>query len=253
MEEEIKTENPTWELKDRNYYLLNGKAPLTYTLPSKHTRRFPLLWFDNEKGSQKEIRYATNQESVFVEDQKGQCTMQHIVFKDGTLYVPKEKQALQKLLSIYHPHLGRRYAEINPQAIAIDALEDLNIEIDALNAARDLEVSHMEAILRVEEGSIVSKMSSKEIKRDCLLFAKRDPILFLTLLNDENVELRNFGIKAREAGIITLSQDQRTFKWGSNGRKLFTIPFDENPYSALAAWFKTDEGVEVYKTIDKKV
>ena len=107
-----------------------------------------------------------------------------------------------------------------------------------MNAARDLDIEHMEAILRVEEGSIVSKMSSKEIKRDCLLFAKRDPMLFLTLLNDENVELRNFGIKAREAGIIKLSQDQRTFTWGSNGRKLFTIPFDENPYSALAAWFK---------------
>ena len=113
MEEEIKT--PKWEIKDRNYYLLNGKSPLTYTLPSKHTRRFPLLWFDTELGSQKEIRYATNQDSVFVEDQHGQCTMQHIVFKDGVLRVPKEEQALQKLLSIYHPHLGRRYAEMNPQ------------------------------------------------------------------------------------------------------------------------------------------
>ena len=111
----------------------------------------------------------------------------------------------------------------------------------------------MEAILRVEEGSSVSKMSSKEIKRDVISFAKRNPVLFLTLLNDENVELRNFGIKAQEAGIIKLSQDQRTFKWGSNGRKLMTIPFDENPYSALAAWFKTDEGVEVYKTIEKKL
>ena len=32
-----------------------------------------------------------------------------------------------------------------------------------------------------------------------------------------------------------------------------TVPFEENPYSALAAWFKTDEGVEVYKTITKKL
>ena len=31
------------------------------------------------------------------------------------------------------------------------------------------------------------------------------------------------------------------------------VPFDENPYSALAAWFKTDEGVEVYKSIEKKL
>ena len=80
-----------------------------------------------------------------------------------------------------------------------------------------------------------------------------NPVLFLELSEDENVVLRNFAITARERGIITLGDDQRTFKWGSNGRKLMTIPFDENPYSAMAAWFKTDEGLEVYKSIEKKL
>jgi hypothetical protein len=28
---------------------------------------------------------------------------------------------------------------------------------------------------------------------------------------------------------------------------------DEHPYSALAAWFKTDEGMEVFKTIEKRL
>ena len=96
-------------------------------------------------------------------------------------------------------------------------------------------------------------MTRFEAKKNLLLFAKRKPGLFLNLANDENVQLRNFGIKAIEAQIINLSQDQRTFHWSSNDRKLFTVPFDENPYSALAAWFKTDEGVEVYKSIEKRV
>ena len=84
------------------------------------------------------------------------------------------------------------------------------------------------------------------------MFANRNPELFLELAQDENVGLRNTAIKATEAGIIALSQDQRTFTWASNGRKLMNVPFDENPYSAMAAWFKTDEGVEVYKSIEKK-
>ena len=96
-------------------------------------------------------------------------------------------------------------------------------------------------------------MSSKELRRDLLLFAKNNARLFIELANDENVILRNFGIRATEAHIIKLSDDQRYFMWASNGKKLMTIPFDENPYSALAAWFKTDEGVEVYKTIEKKI
>jgi hypothetical protein len=41
--------------------------------------------------------------------------------------------------------------------------------------------------------------------------------------------------------------------WGSNDRKLMTVPFDEHPYSALAQWFKTDEGMEVYSNIEKRL
>ena len=75
----------------------------------------------------------------------------------------------------------------------------------------------------------------------------------MELANDENVMLRNFGIRATEAGIISLSQDQRSFTWVSNDKKLMTIPFDENPYSAFAAFLKTDEGVPVFKSIEKKL
>ena len=100
---------------------------------------------------------------------------------------------------------------------------------------------------------MVCKMGSKELKRDLLLFARNNPELFISLANDDNVQLRNVAIVAAENGVINLSQDQRTFTWGSNGRKLMNVPFDENPYSAMAAWFKTDEGVEVYKSIEKKL
>ena len=96
-------------------------------------------------------------------------------------------------------------------------------------------------------------MSSKELKRDLVLFDKRKPKLFLELANDENVELRNLALRAQSAGIIKLSQDQRTIHWASNDRKLLTVPFDENPWSACAAFFKTDEGVEVFKSIMKKL
>jgi len=85
------------------------------------------------------------------------------------------------------------------------------------------------------------------------MFARTNPVLFLELVKDENVMLRNLAIKAKEMGIIVLSQDQRSFTWGSTSRKLMEVPFDENPYSAFASWLKTDEGVEVYKSIQKRI
>ena len=244
---------PTWEIRDRIYYLKGRKTPLTLTIPGKHTRKHSLLYFDPETGKQREIRYATNQDSPLVDEQKGECTMGHIRFLDGKLLVPKEKQNLQKLLSLYHPLKGRIYEEFNAVEKAEDELDMLDLQIDALNAARSMDIDQAEAILRVEKGSAVNSMSSKELKRDLLLFAKNNPALFINLANDENVMLRNFAIRASEANIIKLSQDQRTFTWTSTGRKLMNVPFDENPYSAFAAFLKTDEGVEIYKSIDKKL
>jgi len=242
-----------WEIKDRTYYLTGAHSPLTYTMAARHTARFPLLWFNTKTGEQKEIRYATNQNSPFVDEQKGESTLGHIIFHNGTLTVPKEKQNLQKLLSLYHPDANKTYAEFDAVAEATDDLDDLMLEAEATNYAINMDVDQGEAILRVEPGSGVSTMSSKAIKRDLILFAKRNPSLFMDLANDENVQLRNIAIKASEDGIIKLSQDQRTFMWGTNDKKLMTVPFDENPYSAMAAYFKTDEGVEVFKSIEKKM
>jgi hypothetical protein len=243
----------TWEIKDRVYVLRNNKSPLTFTIPSKHTRKHSLLYFDIEQNKQRELRYATNQPTPFVDEQKGEATMGHIIFKDGTLVVDKSNQALQKLLSLYHPLKNKVYNEFDKVEIAEDELDTLNLQIDALNAAKQMDVDHAEAVLRTELGSKVSNMSSKELKRDLMLFAKSNPKLFLDLANDENVQLRNFAVRAAELNIVKLSDDQRYFKWGSNGRKLMEVPFDENPYSAFAAFLKTDEGVEVFKSIEKKL
>jgi len=247
-----KVVKPTWEYKDRNYYLLGNKNPLTYTLPSRHNSRYPLVTFDEKVGYERELRYATNQKSIFVDEQEGQITLKHIVFENGHLMVPKEKRNLQEFLHRHH-HSNLIFAEYDRVEVAKDDVQDLELELIAMNAAMDMEVDFAEAILRVELGTKVSKMSSKELKRDLLLFARKNPSLFIELANDENVQLRNFAIIATESNIIKLSSDNRTFTWASNNRKLMNVPFDENPYSAIAAWFKTDEGLEVYRSIEKKI
>jgi len=243
---------PSWEIKDRQYYLTT-MSPLSYVLTSKSTPRKPLLWFDESAGYNREIRYASNQRSCFIDEQDGNVILDHIIFEEGVLNVPKTNQPLQKLLSLYHPKKDYIYTERDEVAEAKEDLVDIETEMKALNTAMSIEIDQAEAILRVEVGSSVDTMSSAELKRDLYMFARYNPVLFLELVNDDNVMLRNLAIKAREMGIIALSQDQRTFTWGSNNRKLMTVPFDENPYSAFAAYLKTDEGVEIFKSIEKKL
>ena len=239
---------PEWEIKDRVYYLKGNQKPL-----SRMIRSANIYWFDEEKGYERELKYCQNQRTTFVDEMKGDQRLSHIVFRNGALYVEKEKTVLQKLLSVYHPDRDKLYEEYKPVEIAEDQLDFLELEVEALTMAKTLDIDMAEAVMRVEVGSKVSNMSSKELRRDLLLFARNNPELFLELVNDDNVQLRNFGIVATEQGIISLSQDQRHFEWGSTGRKLMTVPFDEHPYSALAQWFKTDEGMEVYNNIEKRL
>ena len=239
---------PKWEIKDRVYYLNNKKRPLSYMVKSAG-----IYFFDEEKGYERELKYCENQKTSFVDDMQGDQRLAHIIFRNGALHVPRNKQTLQKLLSLYHPHRDVLFSEYQPEIEAADELDFLEMELEALNIAQTIDVDTAEAILRVELGSSVSKMSSKELKRDLILFAKRNPLLFIELASDDNVTLRNFGIKATELGILKLSPDNRNFLWASNERKLMTVPFEEHPYTALAHWFKTDEGLEVYKSIEKRL
>ena len=236
-----------WEIKDRVYHLTSGKTPLSRSIKSAG-----IYYFDEEKGYERELKYCQNQKTSFVDEMKGDQRLEHIVFRGGSLFVPKQQTVLQKLLSLYHPHKDQLFEEYKPSALAAEEIDILNIQVDALIAARNIDIDMAEAIMRVEKGSAVSNLSSKELKRDLLVFARNNPKLFLELADDENVMLRNFGIKAVEAGILRLSSDQRNFLWGSNGRQVMVVPFDEHPYTALAHWFKTDEGMEIYSNIEKR-
>ena len=246
-----KIKKSDWEIKDRVYILKNDMSPLTYTIQTKHTHKKPLLYFDEETGINRELRLASNQRSLFVEEQDGYSTLQHVIFQDGILNVPRTEVNLQKLLSVYHPN--KKWDEIDDQVIATDEVEDVEFELKALNLVQTLDISHLEAIMRTELGSAVSDLTSKELKRDAYRFARNQPHLFIELSEDEDITLRNLANRAVETGILNLTDDNTVFKLGSNGKKIMTVPFDQHPYGALAQYFKTDEGVDLMKSITKKL
>jgi len=241
-----------WEIKNRTYVLTGNRSPISWTIQTKHTARKPLLYFDEANGINREIRYATNQRSLFVDGQDGAVTLSHVMFLDGVLYVPKEEQNLQKLLSLYHPERNKLWEEVDEVQEAEDEIDVLELELEALNLVNEIDIEHLEAIMRTELGSTVASLSSKELKRDAYRFAKSQPVLFLELVQDEDIKLRNLANRAVEVGILRLTDDNTVFKF-ANGKKVLTVPFEQHPYAALAQYFKTDEGVDLMKSITKKL
>ena len=171
----------TKEFVDKVYRLVGEKYPLAFMLATQHSRRFPLMYFDNDTGVNKPLRYARNQKSPFEDDQDGNAILEPIVFEDGFLVVRKENQVLQKFLH-YHPENGATFIEVNHEQDAAKDLEVIHHEVDALVAAREMDIHRAEQIARVGMGINTDKMTSAEIKRDVLVFARKNPKEFLDLL-----------------------------------------------------------------------
>lgn len=243
----VKDKLKNWESKNRTYELV-GLAPLTFKVQSQR-----IIWFDEETGTNREIRYAINQNSLFRDEQDENALLDHVVFEDGILHVPRTKPLLQKLLSIYHPGSGTVFIELDPQKEAEDEITKIEKELEATQLVHELDIEHLEAILRTEVGSTVTEMTSKELKRDAYMFARKNPKLFLEVAHDEDIKLRNLANRSVESGILKLTDDGTVFKFATNGKKVMTVPFDQHPYAALAQYFKTDEGVDLMKSIIKKL
>ena len=242
----------SWELRDRIYVLKGGATPVNYILRSRHHINKPLQYFDGTMS--RSLRYASNQTSIFEDEQMGDVTLPAIIFKDGKLIVPKENTLLQKFLSVYHPDLDKVYFEFNANESAKEEVQNVELELEAMTLAKDMDIENLEAIARVAIDGNVSEMASNEIRRDMLIYARNNPEEFIELTNDENIALRNAAVRAVEMGVIKIGDDQRTVSWvkGKKG-KIITVPYGENVYSALAVYFKTDEGLDVLQKITNQL
>ena len=235
---------------DKTYKLKNG-SPLSYTLASRNHPRFPLMWYDEDKNVNRVLRYAVNQKTPFEDEQDGNAIMEPIVFEDGLLYVPKSNPVLQQFLH-YHPHNGLIFSEIDKEKDAADEVADMNVELDALMEARRLSIDQMEMLTRVLFGKDPSLVSTAEMKRDLLVFAKHDPYSFMNAINDPEL---NYQARIRtffENNLLTLRANGKEiwFNTPTNKKKMCSVPFGDDAYSIAATFLQSDDGIDSLKMLE---
>jgi hypothetical protein len=242
---------PNLEQKDRVFILKGNSSPIRLMISVKHTSRRPLTYFDGSLN--RALRYATNQLTPFVDEQDGVVTLEPVTFENGTLIVPSWNVNLQKFLMI-HPQFNKLFFELDKEQEASKEVEDIYNELDAQVEAKNLDINDLEAIARVVMKGNISSMTSSELRRDMIIWAKKNPSEFMNLINDENLKLRNLAVRAVEMNILHIKQDNRTVVWGDNKKEqIIVAPYGENVYSALALFFKTDEGLDVLQNITNKL
>jgi hypothetical protein len=242
------------KIKDRSYRLLRDSAPLTFILPSKNSRRSPLLYFDESKNENRVLRYASNQRSPFEDEQDGNVLISPIIFEDGMLSVPKTNPVLQEFLH-YHPLNGRKFEEVDLEKDAQEDLDYMIQEIDALSTAKELSIEQMETVGRVLLSRDVSTMTTSELRRDLLVYARRDSAAFMSAI--ENPELQLMGTINRfiDEKLLSIRNNGRDVYYNLKGNKkrLVAVPFGEDAVEFLSSYFKSDEGVEILEFLEKQL
>ena len=239
---------------DRIYKLKGDSAPLSYTIPSRNTRRFPLLWFDEENNVNRPLRYAVNQKTPFEDEQDGNAIVEPIIFENGFLQVPKNNPVLQQFL-YYHPLNGRTFVEVDTEKDAAKEVESLSAEVDALVQARQLSVEQLETVARVLFGKDPSRFTTAELKRDVLVYAKKDPIGFVNMLSDPMLKLQSNVHVFFENKLLTFRNGQKEvwFNTASNKKKMLTVPYGQDPYFTIAEFLKTDDGIDALKMLENNL
>jgi len=244
------------EYKAKAYRLKGNKAPLSYMLSSRHSGRSPLLYFDEEQGINRPLRYARNQKSPFEDEQDGNAILEPIVFEDGMLTVSKENQILQKFLHL-HPANGNVFEEINKERDAATELEHVEMELEAQIAAKEItkDIVKLTQVCRVLMGNGVENMTSPELKRDLLVYAKHNPEDFLNTINDPSLELMDDVHQFFNTTLLGFRNNGRDVYYNlpNNKKKMLTIPFGEDPHFIVSSFMKSDDGLEVYKLLKNKI
>jgi hypothetical protein len=209
------------------------------------------MWFDEKNNVNRALRYASNQKSPFEDEQDGNSIIEPILFEDGFLRVPKQNPVLQQFLH-YHPLNGIIFSEVDKEKEAADEVADLNLEVEALVEARQLSIDQIETLTRVMFGKDPSTVSTAELKRDILVFAKTDPKEFLNILNDPELKYQaKIRLFFENKLLILRNGDKEVwYNTPTNKKKMLSVPYGEDPYEMVAHFLQSDEGIDSLKMLE---
>jgi hypothetical protein len=113
----------------------------------------------------------------------------------------------------------------------------------------------MLSIAQLLYGSVIETMTTPEIKRDILLYARQYPKEFLEMVSDPDLQDTAMASRALNAGIFTLRNNNREiwFNIPGNKRKLMNLQPGDDAVSALTVYFESEEGLPIAEVVKNKL
>ena len=211
-----------------------------------------IIVFDETEGYNREIRYVRGERSIFLDEQSKSAVLTPIVFRDGRLVVQPNEVELAKYLRS-HPdnksNNGSVFFEVSDESNAEATVENEFLVHDAIGLIRSSSIE--ELMPMVLSYGIDSSMTSMEIKKELLKFAKANAKSFMELFDSPVVQIKADVLTAVDFQILVSKPDG--MYWGDNNALISPTPMGQNTIEVFTRYLMTERGNAVRDELQRQI
>lgn len=208
--------------------------------------------YDKESDSVREIRYCPNEQSIFRDEQSDNARRESVAFREGRLFVAKEKPNLRKFIEL-HPlnqaNGGSVFREVNKKKSAEAELQKEFLTTDAVALVRDTDIQELLPIAMYFNVGINSPVS--EIRFNLLRIAKNKPQEFIESFDSPQVQARSIIAQAKDYQIINVKPNG-VYWFDSNGL-IVSVPVGQDPLDVMVRFCLTEKGSSVLSSLEERL
>ena len=224
-----------------------SRAGVVYMLPQKG-----VTIFDSENDTVREIRYCPNEPSIYVDEQSDNAIKESVAFREGKLFVPKEKPNLRKFLES-HPmntaNGGHIFRKVDKKKDASDELEKEFRVSEAVAMVRDKDINDLLPIALYFNVNI--NKPSSEIRFNLLRIAKSKPQDFIESFDSPSVTARSIVQQAKDYQIIEVKEDRCS--WFDSKSMIVSVPVGQDPMDVMIRFCLTEKGSAVLSSLEERL
>ena len=231
------------EAKEHKEYEIMTGGGVVYMLPQKG-----VTVYDKENDTVREIRYCPNEPSIYVDEQSGNAVRQTVAFRNGKIFVPKEKPNLRAFLDS-HPQNGPVFREIDKRKDAEQELQREFLLTDAIAKVRDTDINDLLPVAIYFGVNINSPVS--EIRYNLLTIAKKKTQDFLQSFDSPQVMVRSTVQQAKEYQIINVKSNG--VFWFDSNNLIVSVPVGQEPVDVMTRFCLTEKGASVLSNLEEQL
>ena len=232
--------------QNKEYEIVKGGG-IVFMLPQKG-----VTVYDKDKDTVREIRDCPNELSIFRDEQSENAKRESVSFREGTLFVPREKPNLRAFLE-WHPlnkaNGGTVFSEVNKKRDAEQELKKEFLTNDAIALVRDTDIQDLLPVAMYFKVSINSPVS--EIRFNLLRIAKSKPQEFIESFDSPQVQARSVAVQAKDYQIINVKSDG-VYWFDSNGL-IVSVPVGQDPLDVMVRFCLTEKGSSVLSSLEERL